>query len=252
VAPVHERPPLIVISHGGPTTAASATLDLQIQFWTSRGVAVVDVNYGGSSGYGRAYRDRLNGKWGIVDVDDCVNAALYCVKAKLADPKRLAIQGGSAGGYTTLAALTFRNVFHAGASYFGVSDLEALANFTHKFEARYLDRLVGSYPEEKALYTARSPLDHVDRISCPIILLQGAEDAIVPPSQSEKMYDSLLKRGIPTAYLLFANEQHGFRQAPNIKRALEATAYFYSKIFGFPLADKIEPVAIENFQKNKT
>lgn len=250
-APPKELPPLLVLSHGGPTSQASPAFNLAIQYWTSRGFAVVDVNYGGSSGYGRAYRDRLNGNWGVVDVDDCVNAARYCVKKKWADQKRLAIQGGSAGGYTTLAALTFRDLFGAGASYFGVSDLVAMATFSHKFEARYFDKLVGPYPQEKELYLARSPLYHVDQIRCPIILLQGAEDAIVPPSQSEKMYESLVKRGIPTAYLLFDGEQHGFRRAANIKRALEATAYFYSKIFNFPLADKVEPVEIENFDRGE-
>ncbi len=242
-----ETPPLLVLSHGGPTSQSSQTFNLEIQYWTSRGIAVIDVNYGGSSGYGRAYRDRLTDNWGIVDVDDCTNAALHCVKQGLADKNRLAIAGGSAGGYTTLAALAFRDVFKAGASFYGVSDLEALANHTHKFEARYLDKLVGPYPADKQIYIDRSPIHHVDQIKCPIILLQGDEDAIVPPPQSEMMYQSLLKRGIPTAYLLFAKEQHGFRQAANIKRSIEAESYFLSKIFGYTLADKIEAVDIKNF-----
>ncbi len=244
-----QLPPLIVRSHGGPTAHVMSLLNLEIQYWTSRGIAVLDVNYGGSSGYGRAYRARLKGKWGIVDVDDCVNGALWCAKKGLVDRNRMAIQGGSAGGYTTLAALTFRDVFKAGASFFGVSDLEALALDTHKFESKDLDNLIGPYPAGRNLYVERSPIHHVEKIHCPIILLQGAEDAIVPPLQSEKMYKSLVARKIPTAYLLFEKEQHGFRQAANIKRAIEATAYFYSKIFGFSLADSIEPVPIANFDE---
>lgn len=241
-----ELPPLLVLSHGGPTAHVSTEFDLEIQYWTSRGIAVVDVNYGGSSGYGRAYRDRLVGKWGVVDVADCTNAALYCVREGLADRGRLAIAGGSAGGFTTLACLAFRDVFCAGASFFGVSDLEALTLDMHKFEARYLDSLIGPYPEEQALYRDRSPIYHADQIKCPIILFQGDEDRVVPPEQSEKMYLSLLSRGIPTAYLLFEKEQHGFRKAQNIRRAIEAESYFFSKIFGYELADAIEPVKIEN------
>lgn len=244
-----ELPPLLVLSHGGPTAHVAPDFDLEIQYWTSRGIAVVDVNYGGSSGYGRDYRDRLVGNWGIVDVDDCTNAALYCARKGLADRSRLAIAGGSAGGFTTLACLAFRDVFRAGASLFGVSDLEALTLDTHKFEARYSDSLIGAYPEEQALYLERSPIHHADQIRCPIILLQGDEDKIVPPEQSEKMYLSLLSRGIPTAYLLFEKEQHGFRKAKNIKRALEAESYFFSKIFGYELADSIEPVKIENLEQ---
>lgn len=246
---VGEFPPLLVLSHGGPTAHSNPGFNLEIQYWTSRGVAVVDVNYGGSSGYGRVYRDLLQGKWGIVDVDDCTHAALYCAENGLADRERLCIAGGSAGGFTTLACLTFRDVFKAGASFFGVSDLEALTLDTHKFESRYLDGLVGPYPAGRDIYTERSPIHHVDQITCPIILLQGDEDKIVPPPQSEKMYQSLLERGIPTAYLLFKNEQHGFRQSENIKRSLEAEAYFFSKIFGFELADSIEPVEIANFHE---
>ncbi|MEJ5197870.1 MAG: S9 family peptidase [Anaerolineae bacterium] len=240
-APAGERPPLLVLSHGGPTGATSSALRLGIQFWTSRGFAVVDVNYGGSTGYGRAYRERLNGQWGIVDVDDCVNAARYLAGRGLADENRLAIRGGSAGGYTTLAALTFRKVFKAGASHFGVSDLEALATDTHKFESRYLDRLVGPYPERRDLYIARSPIHFTDRLATPLILFQGLEDRVVPPSQAEKMFAAVKAKGLPVAYVPFEGEQHGFRKAENIKRTLEAELYFYSRVFGFPLADAMEP-----------
>ena len=245
-APPGELPPLLALSHGGPTGAASGALDMSIQFWTSRGIAVVDVNYGGSVGYGRAYRQLLNSNWGVVDVDDCANAALHLVHQGLADGDRLAIRGGSAGGYTTLAALTFRNVFAAGASYYGVSDLTALAADTHKFESRYLDGLVAPYPEGEDTYRRRSPIEHTEGLSCPIILLQGLEDRIVPPNQAEKMFDAVRSKGIPCAYLPFEGEQHGFRRAENIKRALEAELYFYSRVFGFDLADAVEPVAIEN------
>ena len=244
--PPGDKPPLLLKSHGGPTGSASTTLDLPIQYWTSRGFAVVDVNYGGSTGYGREYRQRLAGQWGIVDVDDCVNAARYLVEQGLVDEGRLAIDGGSAGGYTTLAALTFRDVFSAGASYYGVSDLETLARDTHKFESRYLDTLVGPYPEAAHVYQERSPINHTERLSRPIILLQGLEDKIVPPEQAETMFNAVRAKGLPTAYLPFGGEQHGFRQADNIKRALEAELYFYSRVFGFEPADDIEPVAIEN------
>ncbi len=241
-----ERPPLLVISHGGPTSAASSTLSWEVQFWTSRGFAVVDVNYGGSSGYGRAYRQRLNGEWGVIDVDDCANAALYLVDQGKVDSNRLAIRGASAGGYTTLSALAFRDVFKAGASHFGVSDLEALTRETHKFESRYLDRLVGPYPERSDLYRERSPIYHTEGLSCPMILFQGLEDKVVPPNQAERMVEALRKKGLPVAYLPFEGEQHGFRRAENIKRALDAELYFYSRIFGFELADPVEPVLIEN------
>lgn len=246
VAPPGERPPLIVKSHGGPTGAASASLDLKVQFWTSRGFAVLDVNYRGSSGFGREYRQRLNHRWGIVDVDDCVNGAQHLITQGLVDGGRLAIVGGSAGGYTTLAALIFRDFFQAGASYYGVCDLEALAKDTHKFESRYLDRLIGPYPERRDLYLQRSPIHFTDRLSCPVILFQGLEDKVVPPNQAEMMVEAVRKKGLPVAYLLFEGEQHGFRKAENIKRALEAELYFYSKIFGFPIADEIEPVQIDN------
>jgi dipeptidyl aminopeptidase/acylaminoacyl peptidase len=246
VAPDGDRPPLLVKSHGGPTAATSSTLSPSIQYWTSRGIAVLDVNYGGSTGYGRAYRERLKGQWGIVDVDDCANGAQYLVAQGLVDGDRLCIDGGSAGGYTTLAALAFRDVFKAGASLYGVSDLEALARDTHKFEARYLDSLIGKYPEEQQTYVARSPIHHIDRLSCPIIFFQGAEDKIVPPNQAEMMVDALKAKGLPVAYLLYEGEQHGFRKAENIKRTLDGELYFYARVFGFTLADAVEPVAIEN------
>ncbi|MDT5124121.1 MAG: hypothetical protein QOC96_3603 [Acidobacteriota bacterium] len=246
VAPENELPPLLVKSHGGPTSAATTTLALGIQYWTSRGIGVLDVNYGGSTGYGREYRKRLNDHWGIVDVDDCVNGARYLVERGLADGLRLMITGGSAGGYTTLCALTFRDRFKAGASHFGVSDCEALATETHKFESRYLDRLIGPYPERADLYRERSPVHHVDRLSCPVIFFQGLEDKVVLPNQSEMMVDALRAKGLPVAYVAFEGEQHGFRRAENIKRALDGEIYFYSRIFGFELADEVEPVPIEN------
>jgi dipeptidyl aminopeptidase/acylaminoacyl peptidase len=204
------------------------------------------VNYGGSSGYGREYRERLKGKWGIVDVNDCVNGAEYLSRLGLVDDNRLAIRGGSAGGYTTLSALAFRDVFHAGASYYGVSDLEALALDTHKFESRYLDNLVGPYPQKKDLYHTRSPLYNIRGLDCPMIFFQGGEDKVVPPNQAEKMVSALRKKGVPVAYILFEGEQHGFRQAASIKRALDAELYFYSKIFRFTPPKGIEAVEIMN------
>ncbi len=246
VAPSGERPPLLVFSHGGPTSATSSALNLEIQFWTSRGFGVVDVNYGGSTGYGRAYRERLTGRWGILDVDDCIAAARFLVERGDADPARLAIRGGSAGGYTTLCALTFHDVFAAGASYYGVADAEALAKDTHKFESRYLDSLIGPYPDEVQRYRQRSPIHFTERLSCPLILLQGLEDRVVPPSQAEVMVDALRAKGLPFAYIAFEGEQHGFRKAQNIRRSLEAELYFYAKVFGFEPAGDIEPVEIEN------
>ncbi|HEU4326093.1 MAG TPA: S9 family peptidase [Roseiflexaceae bacterium] len=245
-APEGELPPLLVRSHGGPTGSADAALNLQVQYWTSRGFAFVDVNYGGSTGYGRAYRQRLNGTWGVVDVDDCINAARHLVQQGLADSNRLAIDGGSAGGYTTLCALTFRDAFKAGASLFGISELEVFINDTHKFESRYLDRLIGPYPERKDLYYERSPINFVDRLNCPMILLQGLDDKIVPPNQAELMRKAVRAKGLPVAYLPFAGEGHGFRKADSIKRALDAEFYFFSRIFGFDPADEIDPVEIEN------
>ena len=232
-APPGERPPLIVISHGGPTTAARATFDPQVQFWTTRGFAVADVNYGGSSGFGREYRQRLNGQWGIVDVADVVHAARHLASRGAVDAGRLAIRGGSAGGYTTLAALTFHpGVFAAGASYYGVSDVEALARDTHKFESRYLDTLIGPYPERQDLYRERSPIHFVDRLASPLILFQGLDDKVVPPNQSQKMADALRAKGLPVVYLAFDGEQHGFRKAETIVRCLEEELAFYRRVFG--------------------
>lgn len=241
-----ERPPLIVVSHGGPTGAASTASDLKIQYLTSRGIAVLDVNYGGSTGYGRAYRQRLNGQWGTVDVDDCVYGVRYLAAQGAVDEDRTAIRGGSAGGYTTLCALTFRDIFKAGASYYGVSDLEALVHDTHKFESRYLDNLIGPYPEQRNRYREKSPIHFTDRLSCPLIFLHGLEDKVVPPNQAELMVEALRAKGMPVAYLPFEGEQHGFRRAENIKRALEAELYFYANVFGFALADTVEPLLIEN------
>ena len=249
--PPGELPPLVVRSHGGPTAAASSSLNLSYQYFTSRGIAVVDVDYGGSTGYGRAYRKRLEGKWGIVDVDDCANAALYLAKAGRANANRLAIAGGSAGGYTTLCALTFRNVFKAGASYYGVSDAEALAKETHKFESRYLDRLIGPYPARQDVYVERSPIHFAERISCPVIFFQGLDDKIVPPDQAEKMAAALEARGVPVAYIAFEGERHGFVKAENIKRSLDAEFYFYSRVFHFEPADTVEPVLIKNAERLK-
>ncbi len=246
VAPPDERPPLIVVSHGGPTGAASTALTLGTQYWTSRGFAVLDVNYGGSTGYGRAYRARLDGAWGVVDVEDCVNGARYLVEQGRADGARLIIRGGSAGGYTTLAALTFHDVFSAGASLYGVGDLEALALETHKFESRYTDRLVAPYPVWAELYRARSPIHHVERLAAPVIFLQGLEDKVVPPGQAEAMVAALRDRAVPVAYLAFEGEGHGFRRAETIIRAREAELYFYARVFGIDLAESIEPVPIDN------
>ncbi|MHB8743478.1 MAG: S9 family peptidase [Sulfuricaulis sp.] len=245
-APAGERPPLLVLGHGGPTSAASSALNLKIQYWTSRGFAVLDVNYRGSSGYGRAYRRQLDGQWGIADVEDCLAGARHLAKRDLADENRLAIRGGSAGGYTTLCALTFHDIFCAGAVYYGVSDLETLARDTHKFEAHYLDRLIGPYPSCREVYRARSPIHHAHRLARPVIFFQGLEDKVVPPDQTEKMVQALRAHGIPVAYVPFAGESHGFRRAQNIRRALEAELYFYSRLFKFTLADSIAPVTIEN------
>ncbi|MCZ6465135.1 MAG: prolyl oligopeptidase family serine peptidase, partial [Proteobacteria bacterium] len=230
-----ERPPLLVKSHGGPTAAASPALDLGIQYWTSRGFGVVDVNYGGSTGYGRAYRDRLLGQWGVVDVEDCIHAALHLADAGRVDRERLAIRGGSAGGYTVLCALTFHDVFAAGASHYGIGDLEALDRDTHKFESRYTQQLVAPDPEGEGreVYRARSPIHAADRLSCPVIFFQGLDDPIVPPSQAEAMAKALERRGIPHALVLFEGERHGFQRAENIRTALDGELYFYSQVFGF-------------------
>ena len=246
-APANERPPLIVISHGGPTSASTTTLKLSIQYWTSLGFGVLDVNYGGSTGYGREYRERLNGQWGVVDVDDCANGARYLVERGEADGNRLIIRGGSAGGYTTLAALTFRDVFKAGASYYGISDLELLEQDCHKFESRYNGSLIGPYPERKDLYWERSPIHFTDRLSCPLILFQGLEDKVVPPNQAEILYEAALKKGLPVAYVPFEGEQHGFRKAENIKGSLDGELYFYSKVFGFATDVAPDPSIVARF-----
>jgi len=236
-APPGEKPPLVVRCHGGPTSAATSTLALNIHYWTSRGIAVIDVNYGGSTGYGREYRDRLNLTWGIVDVDDCINGAKFLAGQNLVDARCCVITGGSAGGYTTLAALTFRDYFAGGASHYGVSDAAALAKDTHKFESRYLDWLIGPYPAEAARYKERSPADHAERLKRPVIFFQGDEDRIVPPNQTETMVDALRRNRVPVGYFLFSGEQHGFRQAGNIQRALDAELYFYSfQVFGTRLS----------------
>ena len=245
-APDGELSPLLVMSHGGPTSVSTTALDPGIQYWTSRGIAVLDVNYGGSTGHGREYRRRLEGAWGVVDVDDCAKGAVYLAERGLVDGERLMITGGSAGGYTTLCALAFRDTFAAGASHFGISDVEALARETHKFESRYLDRLIGPYPEHADLYQERSPIHSAGRLSCPVIFFQGLEDEVVPKEQAEKMFATLRDKGLPVSYVPFEGEQHGFRRAENIKRALDGELYFYSRVFGFGLADPVEPVPIEN------
>jgi dipeptidyl aminopeptidase/acylaminoacyl peptidase len=246
VGPPSQVPPLIVIVHGGPTSAARPQLNLTVQYWTSRGIAVADVNYRGSTGYGRHYREALRGQWGIVDVDDCVAVARHLVDLGEVAPDQLAIRGGSAGGYTTLCALVFHDAFCAGASLYGVSDLEALARDTHKFESRYLDGLVGPYPAERDRYVDRSPIHHTDGLSCPLIIFQGLEDEIVPPSQAEMLVEAMRAKSLPFAYLAFEGEQHGFRRAETIQRVLEAELYFYARVFGFTLADDLAPVDIEN------
>lgn len=247
--PDGERPPLIVASHGGPTGSFSSTLDYGIQFFTTRGFAVVAVNYGGSTGYGRAYRERLKGRWGIVDLNDCVNAAEHLANGGLADSGRCLIRGGSAGGYTTLCAATFTDVFAAGTSYFGVADAGALARDTHKFESRYLDGLIGPWPQARATYEERSPLFHTDLLKTPLILFQGLEDKVVPPAQAEEMAAALHEKGIPYAYLAYEGEQHGFRKAANVRRTAEAELYFYGRVLGFTPADDLAPVEIENAER---
>jgi dienelactone hydrolase len=244
VAPPGELPPLIVTSHGGPTSLSTNSLRLNVRYWTSRGFAVVDVNYGGSNGFGRAYMNALEGQWGIVDVEDCVAAARHLAQQGLVDADRMAIRGGSASGFTTLCALTFHDVFKAGASYFGVSDLAGLDADTHKFESRYTHYLVGPPSQRERLYRERSPLMHTDRLACPMIFFQGLDDKVVVPAQSEVMVQALKDRGIPVAYLAFEGEGHGFRRLETIRRTLEAELYFYGRVFGFEPADAIEPVEI--------
>ncbi|SDS92200.1 Dipeptidyl aminopeptidase/acylaminoacyl peptidase [Friedmanniella luteola] len=245
-APEGSLPPLITLSHGGPTSFSSPAFSLSCQFWTSRGYAVLDVNYGGSTGYGRAYRERLVGRWGLVDVADCAAGAQAMGDQGRADPARLVVKGGSAGGYTTLRALTATRVFAAGISQYGIGSLEALALDTHKFESRYLDGLVGPYPEARDVYVERSPMTHVDSLAAPILLLQGTEDKVVPPAQAEEMADAARRKGLPVALIMFEGEGHGFRRAENIRRSLEAQQYFLGRLFGFTPADDVQPVEIEN------
>ncbi|MCO5220014.1 MAG: S9 family peptidase [Thermomicrobiales bacterium] len=245
-APDGELPPLIVQSHGGPTGATSTAISPQVQYWTSRGFAVLDVDYGGSANYGREYRRRLNDKWGIVDIDDCVNGAKYLISEGLVDPERIAIQGWSASGYTTLSALAFRDFFKAGISSFGIGDLEAMAQDTHKFESRYLDGLIGPYPERRDRYIERSAIHQVDNIRVPMLILQGTEDKIVPPNQAQMMYDAVKAKGLPVALVMFEGEQHGFRKAENIRYALDSTLIFLGKVFGFEPADQVAELEIAN------
>ena len=246
-APVGETPPLIVSVHGGPTGVTTPAFKLSHLYWTSRGFAVLDLNYRGSTGFGRKYRRSLYGQWGVADVEDAVAGATWLAEQGLADPKRLLIRGGSAGGYTTLAAHAFHDAFAAGASYYGISDLEALATDTHKFESRYLDQVIGPYPERKDLYKARSPINYLEGFSAPLLLLQGLDDPVVPPNQSQMIFEALKSKGIPTAYLAFEGESHGFRKAKNQIRSLEAEFYFYSKVLGFEPAEELPPVDIEGF-----
>ncbi len=246
--PEGELPPLIVQSHGGPTSHTTPALDREFSFWTSRGFGVVDVNYRGSSGYGRAYRNALRGEWGVVDTDDCIAAARFLAEKGEVDGERLAIRGGSAGGYATLCALVFHDDFATGASYYGVADAETLAQDTHKFESRYLDSLIGPYPERADLYRERSPIHFVERLKAPVILFQGLEDEVVPPSQAETMVAALRANGVPHSYLPFPGEQHGFRRSETEIRCLEAELYFYGKILGFEPADDLEPIEIDGLQ----
>jgi dipeptidyl aminopeptidase/acylaminoacyl peptidase len=242
-----ERPPLLVVVHGGPTAAASPVLDLGVQYWTSRGFCVADVDYRGSTGYGRRYREALKGRWGVADLDDVVACARYLADAGRVDPARMAIRGGSAGGYTTLAALTLRSgVFTAGASHYGVADLAALAADTHKFESRYLDGLVAPWPEGADVYAERSPITHVDALDTPLAVFQGEEDRVVPPAQAEAIVAALREKGVPHAYLLFPGEQHGFRRAENIRAALDGELSFYAQVWGFdlPPEEGITPVEV--------
>ena len=247
-----EKPPLIVMGHGGPTAATAAALNLKVQFWTSRGFAVLDVNYRGSTGFGRAFRDALKGGWGVIDVEDCVAGARYVAERGDVDPARMAIRGGSAGGLTVLNALIDHDVFQAGTSLYGVADLAALARETHKFEARYLDSLVGPWPGAEDVYAARSPVHRAANLDCPVLFLQGLEDRVVPPSQPEAMIEVLEERQVPWAYLTFEGEQHGFRQAANIRRALEAELYFYGRVFDFDPAGAPAPVEIHHLHKAST
>jgi dipeptidyl aminopeptidase/acylaminoacyl peptidase len=249
-APAEELPPLVVSVHGGPTSHVSTAFDLaDVQFFTSRGIAVVDLNYGGSTGYGREYRDRLRGRWGEVDVEDSAAAASYLSARGDVDPARVEITGGSAGGYTTLLALALRDEFAAGTSYYGVADLVTFHEDTHKFESHYDDYLVGPWPDAIDVYRERSPVNHADAISRPLLLLQGLDDKVVPPAQSEVIVEALERRDIPHAYIAFEGEGHGFRKAENIRRSLEVHLSFLAQVFGFEPADELEPIRIENLER---
>lgn len=247
-APVGEKPPLIVHVHGGPTGSAGPNYPFEFQYWTSRGLAFVDVNYGGSAGYGRAYRQRLKGQWGVVDVDDCINAARFLADKGLVDPDRISITGGSAGGFTVLLSLTKHDFYDAGASHYGIGNLELFDDSTHKFESRYDAWCIGPYPERRDLYYDRSAINFADNLNCPVVLFQGLEDKIVPPSQAETFVEVCKEKKLPYAYLAFEGEQHGWRKDSTIKRILEGELYFLSRIFGFEAAGDIEPLQIENFE----
>jgi dipeptidyl aminopeptidase/acylaminoacyl peptidase len=247
-APVDQSPPLIVTVHGGPTGVSSPGYSLAQQFWTSRGFAILDLNYRGSTGFGREYRQALYGNWGVADVEDAVAGAKWLSDKKLADPARLIIRGGSAGGFTVLAAHAFHNTFSAGASHYGISDLTILAKETHKFESRYIDQVIGPYPEFEHIYQERSPINHLDNFNAPLIMLQGLEDKVVPPNQSEMIYEALKTRGVPTAYVSFEGEGHGFRKAENIVHAIQAELYFYSRVLNMPVADDLPKLKIDNLK----
>ena len=248
-APPGNLPPLLVKSHGGPTASTSTNFNLGIQFWTSRGYAVADVDYSGSSGYGREYRNRLLGQWGVKDVEDCCAAAAYLKEQSLVDGDKMAIDGGSAGGYSTLAALAFKDVFKAGCSMYGIGDLMALARDTHKFESRYLDSLVGPLPEMKAVYKERSPINSVDKFNCPIIFFQGAEDKVVPLNQAEMMHKAVKDKGVLTALVVYEGEAHGFRQAENIQRSIEGELFFFNTAFGLKakMPDDMAEIILDNY-----
>jgi dipeptidyl aminopeptidase/acylaminoacyl peptidase len=249
-APVDSYPPMITLIHGGPTGFAGPDFKIGYQFWTSRGFAILDVNYSGSAGFGRQYRDRLKGRWGVVDVQDCVSGATTMGAQRLADPARLAIRGGSAGGFTALAALTTSDIFNAGISQYGIADLEALAKDTHKFESRYLDSLIGPYPQDRSSYFERSPINRLDQLSAPILLLQGSDDMVVPPQQAQMLADAARRKRLPVALIMFEGEGHGFRKAETIKAAIEAQIYFLGRIFGFEPADRLLPIRIENLDED--
>lgn len=246
--PDDQRPPLIVKVHGGPTTVSTPSFALAHLFWTSRGFAVLELNYRGSTGFGRDFRQALYGQWGVADVEDAVAGAAWLAHQGLVDPQRLIIRGGSAGGYTTLAAHAFHDTFAAGASHYGISDIEALASDTHKFESRYLDQLIGPYPERRDLYRERSPIHHLEGFDAPVLLLQGLDDTVVPPNQSQMIFDALKSNGVATAYIAFEGEGHGFRKSENQISALQAELYFYSKVLGFDSADDLPPIDIANME----